>query len=75
MEVGGHARFKNGEIGLEGGKIGLGRELVTVGADGPAHPFGNGFGVLGFDAGRFEVAGGFERVEGAGGYGGVSAVD
>ena len=65
------------ELGFRGerfgccAKIGLRGEVGAVGVRGGiggfAHPFGDGFGLAALDAGRFELAGSGERVEGGGG--------
>ena len=53
-------------------KVRLRRQCLPVGAGGGiggfAHPFGDGFGLAALDAGRFELAGRGERVEGGGGH-------
>ena len=53
-------------------EIGFRGEFVTVGSGGAAHPFGDGFGLAAFDAGRFKLARGAECVEGAGVLGAAS---
>ena len=62
------------EVGPKLGEVGLRREFGMIGTGGAAHSFGDGFGVLGFDAGGLELAGGGEGVEGACGHGGLRAV-
>ena len=58
-----HFGAQGGEVGFRGevGEIGFRGEVATVGVRGGigglAHPFGDGFGLLGFDAGGLEVAG------------------
>ena len=62
-ELGVNPGFEGGEVDLgirpERGEVGLGCGLFIGVADGRR----DGFGVLALDAGRFEVAGGGERVD------------
>ena len=52
------------ELGSHAGNVSLRGEFVPVGGDGLAQRFGVRFGLLAFDAGRFEVAGDAKGVEG-----------